>query len=69
MHGAIVLVEGTRAEVGGFCNLGDEVGFADPGALLVREDDGDGMGGFLKGLDKRVNIGGGLWLELALSIP
>lgn len=51
MHRAIILVEGARAEVGWFCDLGDEVGFADPGALLVRKDDGDGMGGVLKGVD------------------
>lgn len=51
MHRAIILVERTRAEVGGFCDLGDKVGFADPGALLVGKDNGDGMGGFLKGFD------------------
>ena len=51
MDGAVVPVEGAGAEVGGFCDLGDEMRFTDPRALLMGEDDGDSVGGFLKGVD------------------
>ena len=45
MHNTIVSVEGARPEIGRRGDLGDKVGFADPRALFVREDDGDGVAG------------------------
>ena len=56
MDGAIVFVEGTRPKVSGFCYLGGEVGFADPGALLVRQDDGDGVMGCLESSNEGVDV-------------
>ena len=49
MCSAIVFVECTRAEIGGLDGLAYYVRFADPGALRVGEDDGDGMPGCLEG--------------------
>jgi hypothetical protein len=37
-----------------------EMGFADPGPLGVREDDGDGVAGGLERGDEGVDVGGGL---------
>ena len=34
------------------------MGFPNPGALLVGEDDGDEMVGALEGVDERVDVGG-----------
>jgi hypothetical protein len=47
-------------EVGRGQGLADDVGFADPGALDVRKDDGDGVAGGLEVSDEGVNVGGGL---------
>lgn len=52
--------QGTRAEVGWFHSLADDVGFADPGALRVREADGDGVACRLEAGDERVDVRGGL---------
>ena len=60
MNGAVVAVEGARPEIGGFGQLPYEMGFADPRALLVREDNGDKVAGFLEGEDKGVDVGRGL---------
>ena len=46
------------AVVGWFGELAYEVGFADPGALLVGQDDGDAVVGFLESADERVDVGG-----------
>jgi len=48
------------AVVGWFEGLADDVRFADPGALGVGEDDGDGVVGVLEGADEGVDVGGGL---------
>ena len=52
--------EGGGTEVGGLYGFSDEVCFADPGALGVREDDGDGVARGLEGGDEGVDVGGGL---------
>ncbi len=57
---AVVFVEGARAEVGGLDCLPDDVGFADPRALLGGEADGDGVSGGLEGGNEGVHVGGGL---------
>lgn len=49
-----------RAEVRGVDGFADEVGFADPGALRVGEDDGDGVAGALESGDEGMDIGGRL---------
>ena len=53
-------MQGAGAVVGGFCNLTYEVGFADPGSLLVGEDDGDEVIILLEMLAECVDVGGGL---------
>lgn len=63
MRSSVVFVEGSRAEIGWFGHLADEMGFSDPGTLLVGEDHGDGVPGRLEGLHKGVDIGGGLLFE------
>lgn len=60
MCSAIVLVEGSGAEVGGLDGLPDDVGFTDPGALRVWQDDRHGMASGLEILHQRVHVGGGL---------
>jgi hypothetical protein len=40
--------------------VADEMRFADPGALCVREDDGDGVASGLEGGDEGVDVGGRL---------
>jgi hypothetical protein len=57
-----VVVErcGCRAVVRGLDGLADYVGFGDPGALGVREDDGDGVAGGLQHADKVVDVRTGL---------
>ena len=69
MDGAVILMEGARAKICGLCDLGGEVGFADPGALLMREDDGDGVARFLEGVDEGVDVGGGLCVGLDILNP
>ena len=69
MDGAVILMEGARAKICGLCNLGGKVGFADPGALLMREDDGDGVARFLEGVDEGVDVGGGLCAGLDILNP
>lgn len=56
MCGAVVLVEGSGAEICRFDCLSDNVRFADPGALRVWQDDGDRVSCFLKVLDEGVDI-------------
>lgn len=60
MCSAVILVEGSRAEICWLDGLPDDVCFADPGALRVREDDGDDVPGFLEGFHEGVDVGGGL---------
>lgn len=60
MCSAVVLVEGAGAEISWFDGLADNVGFADPGALGVWEDDGDDVAVALERLHEGVDIGGGL---------
>jgi len=43
------------------------VGFANPGALLMGKNDGDGVGGFLERMDQRMDVGRGLSVGLVLS--
>ena len=50
MCSAVVVVECAGAEIGGLDGLAYYVRFANPGALGVWEDDGDGMPGCLEGL-------------------
>lgn len=50
IDGATVLVDGVGAEVGWFYDLADKMGFSDPGALLMRKNDRDGMPCVLKRL-------------------
>lgn len=57
---AVVGVQGAGAEVGGGEAVASEVCFADPGALDVREDDGDGVAVGLERVDEGVDVGGGL---------
>jgi hypothetical protein len=45
---------------GGADVLADDVGFADPGTLGVRDDDGDGVAGCGEGLDEGEDVGGRL---------
>ena len=47
------------AVVHGPDELADEMGFPDPGTLLVREDDGDGVACAAEGEDEGVDVGGG----------
>lgn len=54
------LVRRGRAVVEGFDGLADHVGFADPGALGVREADGDGVAAGLELADEGVHVGGGV---------
>ena len=54
---AVVLVEGSRTEIGWLDGLSDDVGFADPGALRVWQDDGDDVAGFLEGFYEGVDVG------------
>ena len=60
MCSAIVFVECTWAEIGGLDGLAYYVRFADPRALCVWEDDGDGVPGPLEGSYERVDVGGRL---------
>ena len=57
MCGAVVGVKGARAKIGRFDGLADYMRFANPGALCVREDDGDGVPCCLEGLDEGVDVG------------
>jgi hypothetical protein len=43
MEAAVDGLEGPGSEIGRFYRFTDEVGFADPRALGMGEDDGDGM--------------------------
>jgi hypothetical protein len=49
-----------RAVVGWLYGLADYVGLSDPGALRVREDDGDGVAAVLESPDEGEDVGGGL---------
>lgn len=56
MRGPVVLVQGAGAEVGGLDDLGGEMGFGDPGALLMRQDDRDDVASGLQRLYERVDV-------------
>jgi len=58
--GAVVVVEGAGAEVGGLDSLPDDVRFADPGALCMGKDDGYGVSSGLEVLYEGVYVGRGL---------
>lgn len=60
VNGAVVVVKGSGAEVCWFYCLADEMCFADPGSLLVREDDGDFVACFLESVHEGVDVWGGL---------
>lgn len=45
--------------------LADKVGFSDPGTLLVREDDGDGVACAAEGEDEGVDVGGGCFAAIS----
>ena len=57
---AVFVQIGAGPEIGGLDGLPDDVRFADPGALLTGEADGDGVAGFLQSVDERVHVGRGL---------
>jgi hypothetical protein len=48
VEAAVDGLEGRGAEVGWVYGFADEVGFANPGALCVGQDDGDGVAMGLK---------------------
>jgi hypothetical protein len=51
---------GWWAVVGGLDSLADDVGFGDPGALGVWEDDGDGVASRFEDMHEVVDVGTGL---------
>jgi hypothetical protein len=57
---SIVFVEGSGTKVRWLYSLADDVCFSDPGALGVREDDGNDVPGCLEGLHEGLHVGGGL---------
>lgn len=61
VRGPVVLVQGAGAEVRRFDDLRGEVGFGDPGTLLMGQDDGDGVAGGLQRLYERVDVRRGLF--------
>lgn len=54
---AIVLVESAGSEVGGRHGLANKMGFSDPAALSMREDNTDGVAGGLEFMDEGVHVG------------
>ena len=58
--GGVVRRRGRRAVVRRSDGFADHVGVADPGALDVREDDGDGVAARLESVDEGEDVGGGL---------
>ena len=58
--GGVVRRRGRRAVVRRSDGFADHVGFADPGALDVGEDDGDGVAARLESVDEGEDVGGGL---------
>ena len=57
MSGAVVLVDGAGVKVGGFGELAYEVGFPDPGPLLVGEDYGDEVTCLLEVVNEGMDVG------------
>lgn len=43
MGGTVILVQGARPKVRRLDNLRGEMGFTDPGTLLMRQDNGNGV--------------------------
>lgn len=68
VRGPVIPVQGAGAEVGRFDDLRGEVGFGDPGTLLMGQDDGDGVAGGLQRLYERVDVRRGLLMFYSLDI-
>ena len=56
MCSTIIMMQRARAEIGRLHDLGGEVGFSDPGTLLMRENDRDDMAGILEGFDQGMYV-------------
>ena len=59
---------GRRAVVEGFYGLPDDMGLTDPGALGVRETDGDGVAAGLELADEGVDVRGGMGVGGAVVV-